>query len=55
MKTGHFTQLVWKNTRRFGAGIAYNRDRTKAYVVAQYAPSGNSPGQYRQNVLSRRC
>ncbi len=55
METGHFTQVVWKNTAKIGAGIAYNGDRTKAYVVAQYTPPGNYEGQYQENVLPLNC
>jgi hypothetical protein len=55
MSTGHFTQLVWKNTERVGAGIAYNSDRTKVYVVAQYSPPGNYLGQFEENVLPANC
>lgn len=55
MATGHFTQLVWKNTQRVGAGIAYTSDRKKVYVVAQYSPPGNYQGQYQQNVLQASC
>ncbi len=55
METGHFTQLVWKNTEKIGAGIAYNSDRTKAYAVAQYSPPGNYEDQYQENVLPPNC
>jgi len=55
MQTGHFTQLVWKDTQKVGAGLAYNGDRTKAYVVAQYAPPGNYEGEYEENVLPPKC
>ncbi len=55
MQTGHFTQLVWKDTKKVGAGLAYNGDRTKAYVVAQYAPPGNYEGEYEENVLPPKC
>jgi hypothetical protein len=55
MKTGHFTQVVWKNTAKIGAGIAYNGARTKAYVVAQYTPPGNYLGQFKENVLRPTC
>lgn len=53
--TGHFTQLVWKDSRKLGAGVAFNSDRTKHYVVARYTPSGNYRGQYQENVVPANC
>lgn len=55
MQTGHFTQVVWKGTQKIGAGLAFNSDRTKAYIVAQYSPPGNYQGQYQSNVLQAKC
>ncbi|KXJ21181.1 Golgi-associated plant pathogenesis-related protein 1 [Exaiptasia diaphana] len=50
MKTGHFTQVVWKGTTRLGCGIATTSRR--AVVVARYAPAGNvnSKAYFRANV-----
>ncbi len=47
--TGHFTQLVWKNSEQVGFGIA-NRGETY-FVVANYYPAGNTLGQFHQNVF----
>ena len=47
--TGHFTQIVWKDTKEVGFGIA-NRGNTY-YVVANYYPPGNFLGQYSKNVF----
>ena len=47
--TGHFTQIIWKDTKEVGFGIA-NRGNTY-YVVANYYPPGNFLGQYSKNVL----
>ena len=47
--TGHFTQLVWKDTKEVGFGVA-NRGNIY-YVVANYYPPGNFLGQYHKNVL----
>lgn len=33
--SGHFTQVVWKDTERLGCGTKGN------YVVCRYAPPGN--------------
>uniref|UniRef100_A0A182NHH1 SCP domain-containing protein n=1 Tax=Anopheles dirus TaxID=7168 RepID=A0A182NHH1_9DIPT len=47
-QVGHFTQVVWKKSRRLGVGVAVQG--TRAYVVCNYDPPGNFNGQYSQNV-----
>lgn len=47
--TGHFTQVVWKNTKNMGIGVGRSKDAV--YVCANYAPPGNYPGEFRENVL----
>ena len=47
--TGHFTQIIWKDTKEVGFGVA-NRGNTY-YAVANYYPPGNFLGQYSKNVL----
>jgi len=49
---GHFTQVVWKSTRKVGVGIvAIKRGFwTKTYIVARYTPPGNYEGQFKQQV-----
>nr|XP_054923949.1 uncharacterized protein LOC126526051 [Dermacentor andersoni] len=47
--TGHFTQLVWKNCRRLGTGIARGRKGT-IYIVSVYDPRGNIMGQFGSQV-----
>jgi uncharacterized protein YkwD len=47
--SGHFTQIVWKDTKEVGFGMA-NRGNTY-YVVANYYPPGNFLGQFSKNVL----
>ena len=32
--TGHFTQIVWKNSREIGFGVAYSDE--EIFIVAQY-------------------
>uniref|UniRef100_A0A3B3QB99 SCP domain-containing protein n=1 Tax=Paramormyrops kingsleyae TaxID=1676925 RepID=A0A3B3QB99_9TELE len=49
--TGHFTQVVWKDTKELGVGIA--TDGTTIFVVGQYVPPGNMNVQsyFERNVL----
>jgi hypothetical protein len=49
MYTGHFSQVVWKNSYLVGLGVS--RRGNKWYVVANYYPPGNSLNAFRQNVL----
>lgn len=49
IKTGHFTQLVWKSSRKIGVGIASKGKRT--VICINYEPRGNVEGQFPQNVL----
>jgi pathogenesis-related protein 1 len=41
---GHYTQVVWKNTREVGCGHAVCRDSKDQIWVCQYAPPGNVIG-----------
>lgn len=47
--TGHFTQMVWKTSKRLGVGLSKTRTG-KVVVVCNYEPSGNVAGQYNTNV-----
>ncbi|CAF4252637.1 unnamed protein product, partial [Rotaria sordida] len=53
MKTGHFTQVVWRSTKKLGVGVSYPYKHPTVYVVAQYSPPGNYQGQYQTNVRSQ--
>ncbi|XP_070539194.1 Golgi-associated plant pathogenesis-related protein 1-like [Ptychodera flava] len=49
--TGHFTQVVWKNSKTLGVGFAPSKNKANTwYVVGNYSPAGNVQGQYEQNV-----
>jgi uncharacterized protein YkwD len=53
MKTGHFTQLVWKSTTQVGCGHAQCNGLD--VWVCEYDPAGNVDGEYRENVLAPGC
>jgi len=40
---GHYTQMVWKNTKEVGCGTASNDNLV--VLVCRYSPSGNQLGQ----------
>ena len=63
---GHFTQLVWRDTKKIGVGIASGRSRlfaeygnVETFIVAKYSPQGNFHWRgnryrdYSSNVLPR--
>lgn len=49
METGHFTQVVWKETQEIGIGLAQSSDGGW-YGVANYYPAGNMMGAFDENV-----
>lgn len=50
MKTGHFTQVIWRDSTELGVGMARNRNG-EVYVVCNYNPAGNFLGSFTENVL----
>ncbi|TKY84920.1 hypothetical protein EX895_006000 [Sporisorium graminicola] len=58
--TGHFTQMVWKGTKRLGCAIqscsasqmGLGSSGSAQYVVCNYDPPGNVIGQFKENVLA---
>jgi hypothetical protein len=53
METGHFTQVVWRQTTQLGCGVSTCRGMD--IWVCEYDPPGNVQGHYRQNVLPASC
>lgn len=53
MKTGHFTQVVWRGTREVGCGKSQCNGLD--VWICQYDPPGNVEGQYRDNVRPLGC
>lgn len=57
--TGHWTQVVWKDTRAVGCAVAQRKgfmegysadDKASMYVVCEYYPPGNVVGQFDKQV-----
>jgi uncharacterized protein YkwD len=53
MATGHFTQVVWRETTQLGCGVA--RCPRLEVWVCNYNPPGNVANRYRENVLPTTC
>ena len=43
--TGHYTQMVWKNTQEVGCGTASGDGHPFNILVCRYSPPGNFMGQ----------
>uniref|UniRef100_A0A1B6GU91 SCP domain-containing protein n=1 Tax=Cuerna arida TaxID=1464854 RepID=A0A1B6GU91_9HEMI len=50
LRSGHFTQMVWKQSKSLGIGRAFTKSGTMI-AVANYSPRGNIIGQFTANVL----
>lgn len=43
---GHFTQLIWANTKYIGcARVRYGKDNKQSQLICNYGPAGNVIGQ----------
>ncbi|KAA0200049.1 hypothetical protein FBUS_08540 [Fasciolopsis buskii] len=51
LTSGHFTQLVWRESRKVGFGCARDPDRGVIYIVGHYSPCGNLVGRFLANVI----
>lgn len=49
LKSGHFTQMIWKNSEELGMGLARSKNG-RVLIVANYNPRGNYIGQFAANV-----
>lgn len=54
METGHFTQVVWRQTSLLGCGRS-TCDNGMEIWVCQYDPPGNIHSQFSANVSPKRC
>ncbi|XP_022099173.1 uncharacterized protein LOC110983864 [Acanthaster planci] len=48
--TGHFSQVVWKDSKEMGIGKAV-AGNGKVFVVANYRPAGNVMSRFKENVF----
>ncbi|XP_037079765.1 DNA topoisomerase 1-like isoform X2 [Pollicipes pollicipes] len=49
IKSGHFSQVIWKDSKELGIGKARSKSG-KIMVVANYDPAGNFIGEFAKNV-----
>ena len=52
---GHFTQIVWKDTREVGCAMVQCTGDYPTLWVCNYSPAGNYTGQFPDNVLPATC
>lgn len=50
-KTGHFTQLVWRESKKIGCAAAQSPRTKRVYIACNYFPPGNVRGRYKENVI----
>ncbi|XP_066964273.1 uncharacterized protein [Macrobrachium rosenbergii] len=50
LKSGHFSQMIWKDSKQVGIGYARSAAGTKIFVVANFDPQGNWLGQFATQV-----
>lgn len=48
MAAGHYTQVIWRDSRRVGCGVAVNGQ--SRFVTCLYSPAGNVQGAWEKNV-----
>lgn len=46
----HFTQLIWRGSKKIGIGEAKSADGKRTFVVALYDPPGNIRNKEKSNV-----
>lgn len=50
-KTGHFTQVVWKDSQKLGCAIRNCNNEWTFYFVCEYDPPGNYLGEFSFEVM----
>lgn len=51
--TGHFTQLVWRETCRIGFAAAVDKQNKWVYVIMLHSPPGNMQNRFNSNVFKQ--
>ena len=46
----HFTQMIWKSTRKVGCGYGVSKDGKTVVLNCHYYPTGNVFGEYDKNI-----
>ena len=54
MRSGHFTQVVWRGSQRLGCAAASCGNDMRLWVC-NYDPPGNMQGDFQRNVLPTSC
>ena len=55
-ETGHFTQLIWRDTKRVGCATAQSSGpRGGVFLTCSYDPAGNFVGEFGENVPPARA
>ena len=49
--SGHFSQMVWRDTTALGVGLALSNSKRNVYVVTFFSPKGNWLGEFATQVL----
>merc|ERR1719424_305967 len=52
-KTGHYTQVVWKNSKTLGCATGTVSQNGWKMLTCQYGPGGNYGNQYSSNVFEK--
>lgn len=52
-KCGHFTQMIWRDTKEIGVAKSVAEDGSQ-YVVARYNPPGNVLGEFKNGIRRAR-
>jgi hypothetical protein len=52
--TGHFTQIVWKASKKLGIGVSFDKKRNMWIICGNFDPAGNVIGEFEANVFDKK-